>query len=241
MSIDFYPSPRSVVQELDIPEEAIESAAVRFVFNHFARNNLHGTKLDRMTRVFEESREHVDMRRAFLSHKQFFFPKEYEIDEDALTLAALCRPYLTESTGLSDLHVNGLPDRISMQTIKRALKIQNVAEHIKAAADIDYPKTRKADNDPYSRESYFLSYITLLEKMHIMNHSNADYEDLSDHLRYDLIFAPEYISRNNGFGRNLLCAIDVQETAIVEKLAAECRVKISRSPAREPALTIAPS
>lgn len=229
MSIEgAYPSAPIVAQELGLYEsDVVEAASIHFIFNHFSRQKSYSPPLQRMQHAFDSSITHVNMRINLINGYEIaFFPEDQSYDRDAMVIAALCSPFLKKDSSVKDLDIDGLPARITDETIRRAYSIQEDAIAIKETADLDH-KGLRSDNDRFSKEAYFLSYIHLLEKMHMVEClPTPTYDSLSDHLRYDLICAPRYVNKNTLFGRIMTNAIDQMEDKVVAQLKPFTRIYI---------------
>jgi len=228
MSIEgAYPSAPSVAQELGIYEsDVVEAASIHFIFNHFSKQKSYSPPLQRMKHAFDSSITHVNMRINLLNGYEIaFFPEDNSYDRDALAIAVLCSPFLKADSGVKDLDIDGLPERITDTTVKHAFTIQEESIAIKEMADLDY-KGLRADNDGFSKEAYFLSYINLLERMHSVESSEGDYDNLSDHLRYDLICAKRYVNQGTLFGRVLSNAVNDMEDKVVKHLKSQARISL---------------
>lgn len=213
---NIYPDAAAMTQALGISEDkTTHIASAHFIFNHFSKQKSHCTPLQRIRMAFHSAVSHATSRIYMLDGcGPAFFSANENYNRDAITIAAICSPFLQKDSGTRDM---GIGSSITDETVHQAYLIQEDAAAIRNTADIDY-KGPRGDNDSFLKEAYFLAGINLFEKMNLAENPDVTYESLSDHLLHDLICASRYVNRNTGFGYMLAKNIEMMEDRIVERL-----------------------
>lgn len=222
---------KSLAQELGLGDDIVASTTVPFIFNHFSRQIPYGLHSERMRYAFENAAKHLTVRTQLdLNYRSVHFGTGTNADMDALTIAVYCSPYLTQNTKLAELTIQDLPGWITQSTVDKAYQIQQEAIRLKEQADLDFRPTKVAANDGFSKEAYYLGILTLLDKMIRIDNAAPTYDEMSDHLRYDLLCAPKYIAMDTAFDRAVIQAVDMMEDKMVEELKGDWTVEVFSLP-----------
>lgn len=202
-----------------------ERGAIGFVFKHYAGEN--GTAEGRAKRLRLASmlsENHIAFRYAICrANEDTFLQGSDKRKRKALHLAVICGDELLKDIKEKDFFLFGKDINTVRQTIEDARRIQREADSLRESSDIDFEVRPGRPILSISREGAFLAHINLYAKMCVLKSSGEmDFDTLSDHLRYDLICAPRYLSKNRNWGqwgREIAQELDMWEDQIVEILS----------------------
>ena len=181
-----------------------EKGAIKIVFAHFSRDKAAIEGRARRFRLASTlSENHIKLAYALCRANEDTFLKGSDRKKrSALHLAVICGDELLKSIQEKDFALFGANRKKVQKTIEDARRIQLEANELRRTSDLDCQITPGKPALSVSREGAFLAHINLYIKMCVLKLSGEmDFDTLSDHLRYDLICAPRYLSNNKSWGQ----------------------------------------
>ncbi len=180
----------------------VEREAVRFVFKHYAGDKgVAEGRAQRLRLASAFSKEHFKLAYGLCrANEDTFLKGSDKKKRNALYLAVICGDEILKDIQDKDFLLSGAKMKNVRKLIEDARRIQFEAYHLRVSSDLDCKPRRGEPVPSISREGAFLAHINLYTKMCVLA-KETDFNTLSDHLRYDLICAPRYLSRNKNWGK----------------------------------------